>query len=82
MTATATRMVKAVWQAYFRPAGAKEGEEEPTAKVRGWGAGGAQQVFHRLRRQICAAAAATAVPRACACQRSIPARIHLQAWPH
>ncbi|PSC75867.1 DNA (cytosine-5)-methyltransferase 1-like [Micractinium conductrix] len=32
MTATATRMVKAVWQAYFRPAGAKEGEEEPTAK--------------------------------------------------
>ena len=35
MTATATRMVKSVWQAYFRPAGAKaEEEEEPTAKVR------------------------------------------------
>ncbi len=35
MTATATTMVKSIWQSYFRPAGAKPEEEaeQPTAKV-------------------------------------------------
>lgn len=38
MTATATTMVKSIWQSYFRPAGAKPEEEgeQPTAKVGAW----------------------------------------------
>ena len=35
MTATATTMVKSIWQAYFKPAKA-EAEEGEAAKVRGW----------------------------------------------